>query len=121
MSQLYPQQHQHYQHQQHQQAKTIQPDVNFLIQEYLCHHLNRSAKPIPCPLRSSNPKRWCSPWDAKFIDSVALDLSLLYDLGEAADYYKLADLRDLVCAKIAAIARECYPHEVKSKLSVRPF
>lgn len=97
----------------------LKQDVKFLIMAYVKHHERNKTKPIPCPLRYSDSRRWCTAWDAKFIDSVAMDLSLLYDLGDAADYLGQYGLRDLVCAKIAALARDCYPHELKQKLSAR--
>lgn len=104
----------------HTLGKDIPDDVNFLIQEYAKHAQSRKGpRKIPCPLRFSASKRWCSSWDAKFIDAVALNLPLLYDLGAVAHKYNIEGLRDLVCAKIASIARDCYPYELKDRLSVK--
>jgi hypothetical protein len=70
------------------------------IIEYIDHHQLAVAELIEKPLRSKIMKDVCKdPWDADFIDKLAENRKMLYDIILAANYLDMPPLLHLGCAK----------------------
>ncbi len=76
------------------------------IVDFLRHHKGVKPDDILHPLRSTTMSDVCSAWDAAFIDLVdETGRQELYNLTAAAEYLLIPSLRDLCCAKIAALIK----------------
>jgi len=85
----------------------VKSDVLAKIVEYLIHHAGKEPGVPEKPLRSKNMKEVCAahPWDADFIDAVAVSKQSLYDVILGANYLDIKSLLHLGCAKVASLIK----------------
>jgi S-phase kinase-associated protein 1 len=97
---------------------SVRQDILRRVVEYLRHHQGKEP-PLPeKPLRSKNMKETCAghPWDADFIDAIAVKRQDLYDLILAANYMDIKSLLHLGCAKVASLVRGVPLDQIKRVL-----
>jgi len=76
------------------------------IVEYMTHHQGVAAPIIAKPLRSRVMAEICADtWDADFIEEIAIDRTMLYDVILAANYMHITCLLHLGCAKVASLIK----------------
>lgn len=92
-----------------------------LIVEWIEHHRGQNP-PVPQkPLRSKVMREVCAdPWDADFIDRIADDRSILYQLIHAAYALELNSLMYLGAAKVAALCKGEPLDRIKQILAPQP-
>lgn len=76
------------------------------VVRYVASHKTKQPPVIEKPLRSSVMKNVCvCQWDAWFIDSVAEDRQLLYDIILVSNALNIQGLLHLGCAKVASLIK----------------
>jgi len=88
------------------------------VVEYMQHHKGTEAACVKKPLRSAIMEEVCEDkWDATFIDGVGENVKDLYALIAAANYMDITGLLHLSAGKIASLAKDKSPGEIKEILS----
>jgi len=87
------------------------------VVEYLNQHKGVDPGIPDKPLRSKVMKEVVSdPWDAEFIDALAVERQKLYDVILAANYLDIKPLLHLGCAKIASLIKGVPVNKLKNIL-----
>lgn len=97
------------------------PSVDYqtllLIQTFMEHHDGKDCDIVEKPLRSKKMKDVCKdPWDADFVNVIALDRQKLYDLILACNYMDIKGCMHLGCAKVASLIKGQPMEEIKKIL-----
>jgi len=86
------------------------------------NHCEGKEPPAPeKPLRSKNLKECCKdPWVADFMEEIALNRQMLYDLCSASNYMDIKQLTELACATVASLVKGEPLEKIQDKLANGP-
>lgn len=90
------------------------------IVEYMNHHKGKLPPEIEKPLKSTVMKEVCvDQWDAEYIDKIAADKALLYDMISSSNYMDIKRLLHLGCAKVACLIKGQPKEKIKEILGYK--
>ncbi len=85
------------------------------ICEYLRYHVDKPAKEIEKPLKSSIMEEIVGQWDADFVN---VDQEVLFEIILAANYMDIKPLLDLGCAKVASMIKGKTPEQIRKTFNI---
>jgi S-phase kinase-associated protein 1 len=98
----------------------VKSNILAIIMEYIEHHKGIQGAEIAKPLRSNVMKEVCKDeWDADFIDNLATDRQLLYDVALASNYLDIHSLLHLCSAKIMSLIKGKPLKDIKEILFIK--
>ncbi len=86
------------------------------VAEYLDYYTGKEPRQIPKPLPSASLAEVTDEWDINFMNSIQLDL--VFDLINAANYFSIKPLLELACAKIASEMYGKTADEIREKFNI---
>ena len=94
----------------------IKSNVLKKIKEYLEHYQDTEPKKIEKPLASSNYQECVDAWDFEFIN---VDLDLLFEIINAANFIDIQPLIELGTSKIASLIKGKTPNEIRKLFNIQ--
>jgi len=95
----------------------VKGDTLKKIVEYLEHYKETQPKELPKPLTSNKIRDVSDTWDADFIEP--LDLNVIIDLINGAEFMNIEPLFLLTCARIACEMKGKTAEEVRKKFNIQ--
>ena len=95
--------------------KNIKINILKKIVEYLEHYENEDPKEIERPLPNQNFKECVPDWDYNYTN---VNLDMIFELVEAANYMDIKSLFELTSAKVASIIKARNTEEIKKTFNL---